>query len=69
MQKSSIIDGAGNNSQNVVLRAGTDQFERWETTPQPMHFKTYLFNITNPEEVLAGRARPILQEIGPYVYR
>lgn len=52
----------------MVLRAGTDQFERWQELPQPMHFKSYLFNITNPEEVMAG-GKPMMQEIGPYVYR
>ena len=55
-------------TQNVVIREGTDQFERWLKLPQPMHFRSYLFNITNPEEVKQGAA-PIVEEIGPYVYR
>jgi hypothetical protein len=28
----------------------------------------YLFNITNLNDVLWGRSRPVLQEVGPYVY-
>lgn len=28
----------------------------------------YIFNITNSEEVLQG-AKPIIQEVGPYVYK
>ena len=30
--------------------------------------KFMFFNVTNPEEVKAGNARPILKEVGPYVY-
>lgn len=35
--------------------------------PLPAEFKVYLFNITNKDEVIHG-AKPMLQEIGPYVF-
>lgn len=51
-----------------MIREGTDQFERWVELPQPMHFMSYVFNLTNPDEVLKGE-KPIVQEIGPYIYK
>uniref|UniRef100_A0A182SNP9 Sensory neuron membrane protein 2 n=1 Tax=Anopheles maculatus TaxID=74869 RepID=A0A182SNP9_9DIPT len=49
------------------LRQGTDQYKRWEALPQPLDFKVYIFNVTNPYEVMQGR-RPKVVEVGPYVY-
>ncbi|XP_066993969.2 sensory neuron membrane protein 2 [Anabrus simplex] len=51
----------------VSLRNGSQAFERWQKLPQPMHFKVYLWNVTNPEAVSQG-GRPILEEVGPYHY-
>ena len=34
----------------------------------PMYQNVYLFNLTNPDDVLQGGS-PVFQEIGPYVYR
>ncbi|XP_053689569.1 sensory neuron membrane protein 2 isoform X2 [Sabethes cyaneus] len=53
--------------ENTELRQGTPQFKRWEALPQPLDFKVYIFNVTNPYEVQMGR-RPRVVEIGPYVY-
>jgi len=36
--------------------------------PQPLNFKVYIFNVTNPDRIQQG-AIPIVEEIGPYVYR
>uniref|UniRef100_A0A182NIB7 Sensory neuron membrane protein 2 n=1 Tax=Anopheles dirus TaxID=7168 RepID=A0A182NIB7_9DIPT len=49
------------------LRQGTDQYKRWEALPQPLDFKVYIFNVTNPHEVMQGR-RPKVVEVGPYIY-
>ena len=35
--------------------------------PLTPKLKIFIFNVTNPEEVLAGKI-PNLQELGPYVY-
>ena len=39
----------------------------WLTPPIVPILKVYLFNITNPAQVLEGQD-PITKEIGPYVY-
>lgn len=54
--------------QQVVLLNDTEQFERFEEVPFPLVFNVRFFNITNPEDVLAGGV-PIVNEIGPYVYK
>jgi hypothetical protein len=35
--------------------------------PIPMFSSFYFFNVTNPEDVAKG-AKPIVKEMGPYVY-
>ena len=34
-----------------------------------MYTKFYLFNITNSEDVVNNQAKPILQQLGPYVFK
>lgn len=54
--------------QQTVLEEGTEQFERFVDIPQPIMFKVFVFNVTNPNEVIEG-AVPKVKEIGPYVYK
>lgn len=54
--------------QNVILYKNTEQFERWQTLPQPMEFKVFIFNVTNANEINKG-ALPIVKEVGPYIYK
>lgn len=54
--------------QNVILYEGSEQYYRFIDVPQPIDFKVYLFNVTNPMEVQNG-ALPIVKEIGPYIYK
>lgn len=54
--------------QNVILYNNTDQFQRWQQFPQPLDFKIYVFNVTNPDDVHRG-AFPIVKEVGPYIYK
>ncbi|XP_055380715.1 sensory neuron membrane protein 2 [Condylostylus longicornis] len=56
------------NVKSLLIRNGSEQFKRFVETPQPLSFKVYIFNITNPDEVQQG-AIPTVSEIGPYVYR
>lgn len=49
------------------LRPGAEMRAMWEIIPFYLGFKIYLFNITNPNEVLNGN-KPILEEIGPYFF-
>ncbi|CAG9808926.1 unnamed protein product [Chironomus riparius] len=39
----------------------------FENIPFPLTFKIYIFNITNPDDILNGN-KPKLNEIGPYVF-
>lgn len=55
-------------SQEVVLKEGTEQYERWVNIPQPINFKVYFFNVSNPNEIING-ATPVVKEIGPFFYR
>uniref|UniRef100_A0A8R1EKN0 Uncharacterized protein n=1 Tax=Caenorhabditis japonica TaxID=281687 RepID=A0A8R1EKN0_CAEJA len=40
----------------------------WERLPAVHIFKFYMFNITNPDDVMFHGHEPILQELGPYTY-
>jgi hypothetical protein len=39
----------------------------WSKIPDPLNFKIYIFNVTNPMDVQGGGV-PVLTEIGPYFY-
>ncbi|XP_030623082.1 lysosome membrane protein 2c isoform X2 [Chanos chanos] len=54
--------------QEIVLKNGTDAFEIWQDPPPPVYIQFYFFNLTNPDEVLAGE-RPAVLQLGPYTYR
>ena len=55
------------NFQNINLQPGTELREMWSNFPDPVGFKVYLFNVTNPTEIQKGE-KPALREVGPYVY-
>lgn len=53
--------------ESVQIVKDTDQYERWKEVPQPLDFKVYIFNVTNPHEIQQG-GTPKVEEIGPFVY-
>jgi hypothetical protein len=53
--------------QNINLQPGTELREMWSNFPDPVGFKVYLFNVTNPTEIQKGE-KPVLREVGPYIY-
>lgn len=54
--------------QKVFLLAdGTTYYDIWSTSQQPVNFNVYIYNVTNPEEILNG-IEAKLEEIGPVKY-
>lgn len=43
-------------------------FEKWRKLPMPLNFKVHVFNVTNVDDIMAGK-KPIVQEVGPFVYK
>lgn len=45
-------------------------YVRWKhESKQKSTYNLYLWNITNPNEFAAGKERPKLKQIGPYVFK
>ncbi|XP_017771039.1 PREDICTED: scavenger receptor class B member 1 isoform X2 [Nicrophorus vespilloides] len=55
------------NSQ-VILRDGTQTFGWWSKPPVTPMIKVYIYNVTNADEFLTNGSKPIVDELGPYVY-
>lgn len=52
----------------MPLKPDSDRYRSWLEPPVQPHLTGYAFNVTNPEEVIQGE-KPILQEVGPFVYK
>nr|XP_022900178.1 sensory neuron membrane protein 2-like isoform X1 [Onthophagus taurus] len=50
------------------LKQGTEQFDRWVSTPMDINFKVYVFKVHNVDDIMNG-ATPIVREVGPYIYK
>ncbi|XP_048003958.1 scavenger receptor class B member 1-like isoform X1 [Leguminivora glycinivorella] len=56
--------------QKVVLQEGGEIFEMWKKPEVDLYVRIFLFNVTNAEDYMAGRAEKIIvKEVGPYVYK
>ena len=53
----------------LVLKKESDFAELWKNPPITPHFKVYFFNLTNPQEFFEAKAKPNLQEVGPFTYQ
>lgn len=51
----------------ITLREGSQIAQVWAKPPVRPQLKLYFFNMTNPRRFLKG-AKPVLQEVGPFVY-
>nr|QHR83074.1 sensory neuron membrane protein 1 [Ceracris nigricornis] len=51
----------------LALKKGSDIRQMWSNFSDPIDFRVYMLNLTNPEAVHRGE-KPIVQEIGPYFY-
>lgn len=63
-----MIDDATLFFQQIRLEQGGDLYNRWVDIKIPIYMKVYFFNITNPEEFSQG-AKPILNQVGPWIYQ
>lgn len=55
-------------SSNLKLDPRVDFYKQWLKPPVPVYLHINLFNLKNPNEFMAG-AKPMVEEIGPFVYR
>ncbi|XP_076642732.1 scavenger receptor class B member 1 isoform X1 [Halictus rubicundus] len=54
----------------VTFGPGGEIFEMWRKPDVELYLKVYLFNVTNHEEYMSGKASKLnFQETGPYVYK
>ena len=54
--------------QEIPLRPGSDIAKAWKNPPITPYLKLYFFNVTNHEDFLVNGSKPILKEIGPFIY-
>lgn len=54
--------------QNTILKEGTQQWNLFKKIPFPFDTKIYFFDVQNVNEILQG-AKPVVKEVGPYVYK
>ncbi|XP_028159774.1 protein croquemort-like [Ostrinia furnacalis] len=54
----------------MILSEDSMSFSIWRETPIPMFLECFLFNITNVDDILAGKNVTLqVAEMGPYVFR
>ncbi|XKL65381.1 hypothetical protein PGB90_008801 [Kerria lacca] len=52
----------------IALTKGSITFEMWRKPPVNPVMQVYIYNVTNADDFLNDGHKPILQELGPYVY-
>ncbi|EFA05670.1 scavenger receptor class B member 1 isoform X1 [Tribolium castaneum] len=52
----------------VTLRNGSQSFGWWAKPPVVPMIKVYIYNVTNADEFLNNGSKPVVDELGPYVY-
>jgi hypothetical protein len=58
------------NQQNLVLKNNTKTMEWWLDSPIQPLIKIHIFNYTNIDDFMQGRAKKLkVEDIGPYVYK
>lgn len=51
-----------------MLKDGAQAFGWWAKPPVVPRISIYVYNVTNADEFLNNGSKPIVDEIGPYVY-
>ncbi|KAF2883403.1 hypothetical protein ILUMI_22766 [Ignelater luminosus] len=52
----------------IVLRDGSQAFGWWAKPPVIPMISVYVYNVTNADEFLNNGSKPVVEELGPYVY-
>lgn len=52
----------------VALRPGAKSYGWWSKPPVEPRISVYVYNVTNADEFLNNGSKPIIDELGPYVY-
>ena len=52
----------------MKLKPGSLVYNEWTKASTPIYMKYYVFNLTNPDEIMEG-ATPNVTQLGPYSYR
>ena len=52
----------------ITLREGGRTYRWWKNPPVVPQMRVFIYNVTNADEFLNAGKKPILQELGPYVY-
>lgn len=52
----------------IALRPGAQSFGWWSKPPVEPMMKIHVYNVTNADEFLNNGTKPVLDELGPYVY-
>ncbi|XP_020294753.1 scavenger receptor class B member 1 [Pseudomyrmex gracilis] len=52
----------------LALRDGGRTYNFWKEPPVVPRMQIYIYNVTNADEFLNNNEKPVLQELGPYVY-
>uniref|UniRef100_A0A9J8CIN4 Uncharacterized protein n=2 Tax=Cyprinus carpio TaxID=7962 RepID=A0A9J8CIN4_CYPCA len=53
----------------ITLAENSRVLDGWINPPPPVYMQYFFFNVTNPDEFLAGKEKPKVTQIGPYTYR
>ncbi|XP_031330214.1 scavenger receptor class B member 1 isoform X1 [Photinus pyralis] len=52
----------------IVLKNGSQAFGWWRKPPVTPRISIYVYNVTNADDFLNNGSKPIVEELGPYVY-
>lgn len=52
----------------LAIREGGRSYKWWKQPPVVPRMQIYIYNVTNADEFLNNGDKPVLQELGPYVY-
>lgn len=64
-----VIEDMIKNSLPIINSSESKTVDKWLRPPIPIITEFYFFNITNPDQVTESGEKPLLREVGPYVFR